>query len=54
MSSAERGEAMDSKTMLCLDSESLKRPELIGLHDEDIAAQEWLDTFARQTMLAKR
>ena len=36
---------MDSKTMLCLDSESLKRPELIGLHDEDIAAQEWLDTF---------
>lgn len=36
---------MLGKTMLCLDSESLKRPELIGLHDEDILAQEWLETF---------
>ena len=47
---------MNGKLMLCLDSESLKRPELIGLQDEDIAAQEWLDTFctahdARRAML---
>ena len=30
---------MGRKTMLCVDTESLRYPELIGLNDEDIDSQ---------------
>ena len=33
--------------MLCVDTESLRYPELIGLNDEDIDSQEWLETYSR-------
>ena len=36
---------MGNKTMLCVDTESLRYPGLIGLNDEDIASQEWLETY---------
>ena len=32
--------------MLCVDTESLRYPELIGLNDEDIDSQEWLETYS--------
>lgn len=37
---------MGKKTMLCVDTESLRYPELIGLNDEDIDSQEWLETYS--------
>ena len=36
---------MSNKTMLCVDTESLRYPGLIGLNDEDITSQEWLETY---------
>lgn len=36
---------MDNHTILCLDTESLLHPELIGLEDENISAQPWLSVF---------
>ncbi len=35
-----------SKTLLCIDSESFEHPELIGLADENLAAQPWLRVFS--------
>ena len=32
--------------MLCADAESMRRPELIGLAGENLAAQDWLRLFA--------
>ena len=36
---------MSDKTILCIDSESLKHPDQIGLCDEDFLSQDWLKTF---------
>ena len=36
---------MNGKTVMCIDSESLRHPNCIGLDDEDIASQTWLETF---------
>lgn len=46
--SKEHGKVRDmgKKTMLCVDTESLRYPELIGLNDEDIDSQEWLETYS--------
>lgn len=33
---------MNNEVTLCLDSESLKHPEVIGLPDENLLAQPWL------------
>lgn len=37
--------ALNGKTVMCIDSESLRHPNHIGLDDEDIASQPWLETF---------
>ena len=36
---------MISKTVMCLDSELLNYPEILGLEDENIASQPWLDLY---------
>lgn len=36
---------MNGKTILCIDTEALKRPGLVGLNDEDIASQNWLEIY---------
>lgn len=35
-----------TKTLLCVDSDSFKHPEVIGLDDENLAAQPWLRVFS--------
>ena len=35
-----------TKTLLCVDSDSFKHPEIIGLDDENLAAQPWLRVFS--------
>ena len=47
---------MSNRTILCLDTESLQHPELIGLEDENLLSQPWLSVFtdackARQSLL---
>lgn len=47
---------MSKRTILCLDTESLQHPELIGLEDENLLSQPWLSVFtdarkARQALL---
>lgn len=48
LSSKEHGKVRDmgKKTMLCVDTESLRYPDLIGLNDEDFDSQEWLETYS--------
>ena len=36
---------LNSKTILCIDSGSLQHLDQIGLSNEDIASQDWLETF---------
>lgn len=36
---------MSTKAILCIDSESYRNPELIGLPDENLAAQSWLSVY---------
>lgn len=36
---------MNDRTILCLDTESLQHPELIGLEDENLLSQPWLSVF---------
>lgn len=40
---------MNDKTMLCIDTESLKSPGLVGLSDEDIVSQNWLEIYNAAT-----
>lgn len=37
---------MNNEVTLCLDSESLKHPEVIGLSDENLLAQPWLTLYS--------
>lgn len=37
---------MNNEVTLCLDSESLKHPEVIGLPDENLLAQPWLTLYS--------
>lgn len=49
-------ELLKNQVVLCLDSESLRHPEVIGLADENLAAQPWLticsDAFEARSELA--
>lgn len=36
---------MEDKTMLCIDSETLANPGLLGLQDENLSKQKWLSVF---------
>ncbi|MCL1797831.1 MAG: chromosome partitioning protein ParA [Eggerthellaceae bacterium] len=36
---------MNTQVVLCADSESMKNPQLIGLEEENLGAQDWLQVF---------